>query len=174
MPFRCFGRARTAERQHSLTAEQHAPFARLGPTDELRNDVVRLHGREASAIAAPNLAFVRCSLRQLGSGDRGFLAESRNADLVPCYVPRVAHQLFRLTTGFAGAAVMAFAVARSTASAAAPPSCEALAHVALPDTTISAAENVPGPSFTPPGGTPLEGLPAFCRVAAVTRPAVKF
>jgi quercetin dioxygenase-like cupin family protein len=74
----------------------------------------------------------------------------------------------------AWAAMLASAVPHDAVSAAAPPSCEALARVALPDTTISAAENVQGPSFTPPGGTPLQGLPAFCRVAAVTRPAVKF
>jgi feruloyl esterase len=84
------------------------------------------------------------------------------------------HQLLRLLSAFACAGAVAAALPPPIASAAGAPSCEALARVALPDTTISAAEIVPGPSFTPPGGAALDGLPAFCRVAAVTKPAVKF
>src|SRR5437762_1614385 len=86
----------------------------------------------------------------------------------------VTHQLHRLTWALMCSAAVAAALPRPAASAAAPPSCEALVRVALPDTTISIAENVPGPSFTPPSGAPLTGLPAFCRVAGVTKPAVKF
>src|SRR5204863_8382945 len=59
-------------------------------------------------------------------------------------------------------------------TAATPSACDALARLALPDTTISAAESVPGPSFAPAGGPALSGLPAFCRVAAVMKPAVNF
>ena len=46
------------------------------------------------------------------------------------------------------------------------------AHV--PDTTIRSAEEVAGPSFTPGAAAALTGLPAFCRVAGVTKPAVNF
>jgi feruloyl esterase len=53
-------------------------------------------------------------------------------------------------------------------------SCGRLASLALPDTTITAAENVAGPSFTPPGGRAIANLPAFCRVAATGSPAVRF
>ena len=46
--------------------------------------------------------------------------------------------------------------------------------VALPDTTIRLAEAVPAGAFTPPGAArPLE-VPAFCRVAATSDPAVNF
>ena len=61
-------------------------------------------------------------------------------------------------------------------ASAAPPhgSCASLASMALPDTTIKSADEVSGPSFTPPGGTAINSLPGFCRVAAVTKPAVNF
>ena len=60
--------------------------------------------------------------------------------------------------------------------AAAPPqeSCASLAALTLPDTTITSASEVAGPSFTPTGSAAMTGLPAFCRVTAVARPAVKF
>ena len=48
--------------------------------------------------------------------------------------------------------------------------CNALAQLALPDTTISTAELVTGGSFTPPYGAPLTGLPAFCRVSGILHP----
>src|SRR5512135_339733 len=49
--------------------------------------------------------------------------------------------------------------------------CETLATLKLPDTTISLAQTVSSVAFTPPGGKPLTGLPAFCRVAGVVRPS---
>lgn len=53
--------------------------------------------------------------------------------------------------------------------------CGRLSAIVLPDTTITAAEVVSGPSFTPPGGRrPLSDLPAFCRVAGIATPAVRF
>lgn len=94
--------------------------------------------------------------------------------VVPCYIPRVTHQLHRQLSALTCAAAIATALSRPIASAAPAPSCEALARLSRPDTTITAAESVAGPSFTPPGGAPLNGLPAFCRVTAVTKPAVKF
>lgn len=63
--------------------------------------------------------------------------------------------------------------ARSTASVS-PAACERLASLSLPDTTVTRAEVVQGPSFTPPGGRALDKLPSFCRVAATSAPAVKF
>ena len=57
-------------------------------------------------------------------------------------------------------------------------SCADVAATALPDTTIESADVVAGPSFKPPGTPPgsgaLAGLPSFCRVAAVSKPAVHF
>jgi tannase/feruloyl esterase len=58
---------------------------------------------------------------------------------------------------------------------AASDGCARLASIALPDTTIRTAAVVAGPSFTPPGGgNALKDLPQFCRVAAVSKPAVSF
>jgi len=48
--------------------------------------------------------------------------------------------------------------------------CHALAHIALPDTTIVTAEPVVAGSFTPPYGARLTGLPAFCRVSGILHP----
>ena len=50
-------------------------------------------------------------------------------------------------------------------------SCESLAALQLPQTTISAAAPVGSGSFTPPAAKPIAGLPAFCRVAGVIRPS---
>jgi hypothetical protein len=48
--------------------------------------------------------------------------------------------------------------------------CHALAQLALPDTTILAAEPILTGSFTPPYGAPLTGLPSFCRVNGILHP----
>lgn len=49
--------------------------------------------------------------------------------------------------------------------------CGALTRLALPDTAISTAAVVPAGSFTPPGAkSPLNNLPAFCRVAGAIHP----
>ena len=48
--------------------------------------------------------------------------------------------------------------------------CESLASLALPYTTISVAQSVPAGTFTPPGSPPIANLPAFCRVAGVIKP----
>jgi hypothetical protein len=48
--------------------------------------------------------------------------------------------------------------------------CEALARLALPATTITAAKAVPAGSFTPPTGNRLNNLPAFCRVVGTIKP----
>jgi feruloyl esterase len=53
-------------------------------------------------------------------------------------------------------------------------SCARLASIALPDTTIKSVAEVAGPSFAPAGSPALNNLPAFCRVAGVTKPAVNF
>jgi feruloyl esterase len=57
-----------------------------------------------------------------------------------------------------------------------PRSCESLASLVLPNTSITLASATPGGSFTPPAadGTPaaaLPELPAFCRVAATLHPS---
>ena len=54
---------------------------------------------------------------------------------------------------------------------AAAANCEGLATLALPNTTISTAASVVAGDFTPPEGGGLKGMPAFCRVAGVIKPA---
>jgi len=58
-------------------------------------------------------------------------------------------------------------------------SCASLASLHLPNTTITAAEEVTGGSFDPPpagpgGGGPIANLPPFCRVAASIPSAINF
>jgi len=57
-------------------------------------------------------------------------------------------------------------------------SCDSLASLALPDTTITSAQVVAAGQFTPPGGNgkakganAYKELPAFCRVAATLKPS---
>ena len=48
--------------------------------------------------------------------------------------------------------------------------CEELASLALPYTTIMQATSVAAGTFTPPTGPAMAGLPAFCRVVGTIRP----
>jgi feruloyl esterase len=50
--------------------------------------------------------------------------------------------------------------------------CEGLAELKLPNTTITAAQSVAAGAFAPPSGSaaPYKELPAFCRVAGVIKP----
>ena len=61
------------------------------------------------------------------------------------------------------------ALAYGSVSAA---TCEGLAELKRPDTTITAAQSVAAGAFTPATGsaTPYKNLPAFCRVAGVIKP----
>src|SRR5262245_13746115 len=79
----------------------------------------------------------------------------------------------RMASGSLIALLLTWAGPTSSAVAA-QGSCASLAKMALPDTVVSSAEEVAGPSFTPPNSSKLDALPGFCRVAAVTKPAVRF
>ena len=69
-------------------------------------------------------------------------------------------------------AALAIATAAVPAGQPSQASCASLLSAHLPDTTIKAAEEVAGPSFTPGTGAAISNLPAFCRVVGVTKPAV--
>jgi tannase/feruloyl esterase len=49
--------------------------------------------------------------------------------------------------------------------------CESLAALKLPDTSVTTAQSVPAGTFTPPYGNPVRDLPAFCRVTGVITPS---
>src|SRR5712664_4748228 len=50
-------------------------------------------------------------------------------------------------------------------------SCTSLTSLTLPHATVTLAQSVPAGSFTAPNGQVLTDLPAFCRVAVVSRPS---
>src|SRR5215472_4752626 len=61
--------------------------------------------------------------------------------------------------------------ANGAASArAAAVSCESLAQLHLPDTTITVAQSVSAGAFTPPSTDPITNLPDFCRVEGMIKP----
>ena len=64
--------------------------------------------------------------------------------------------------------------APATADTSGPMACETLTGLMLADTSIALAETVPAGPFTPPGATQALELPGFCRVVAMTQPAVNF
>ena len=66
-------------------------------------------------------------------------------------------------------AVFALFACMAAASASAATSCEALARLTLPGTSIASAVSVTTGNFTPPDGKPIDNLPAFCRVTGVIR-----
>jgi feruloyl esterase len=54
-------------------------------------------------------------------------------------------------------------------------SCKDLLNLQLPETVITSATTISSGTFTPPGfHAPLGNLPAFCRVAATIKPAIRF
>lgn len=67
-----------------------------------------------------------------------------------------------------------FSPALATAGLAMPASCESLASLSLPYTTITSAHSVAAGAFSPTRGAPpaetYRKLPAFCRVTATVRP----
>lgn len=65
---------------------------------------------------------------------------------------------------------MKFVCVLLAALPAAAATCESLASLALPHTTITRAESVAAGAFTPPGGPPLAKLPAFCRITGILKP----
>ena len=54
----------------------------------------------------------------------------------------------------------------------APGACAGMASLKLPDTTIKSFEEVQGPTFRSSDDGVINNLSAFCRVVAVTKPAV--
>jgi feruloyl esterase len=58
----------------------------------------------------------------------------------------------------------------SIAATSAAATCASLASLALPETTITAAQLVPAGTYTAPDGEVFTNLPAFCRVAATLTP----
>ena len=63
--------------------------------------------------------------------------------------------------------VLTLAAALSLSAA----TCESLASLSLPSTSITAAESRPAGDFAPPAGQPLRNLPPFCRVAGIIKPS---
>ena len=57
-----------------------------------------------------------------------------------------------------------------SATPAAAATCASLAGLALPDTTITAAQSVAAGTYTAPDGAVFADLPAFCRIAATLTP----
>jgi feruloyl esterase len=69
------------------------------------------------------------------------------------------------------AAALTFLALLFVALPASANSCEGLATLHLPHTTITGAELVTAGGFTPATGKPLADLPAFCRVTATVKPS---
>lgn len=92
--------------------------------------------------------------------------------------------VLRLSDGWRAlvlALVLAVTSVRAPLAAEAAPAgaqrCTALAKLALPQTTISVAEEVRGGTFQPPVPTsvpPITRLPPFCRVAGTIAPQINF
>jgi feruloyl esterase len=86
----------------------------------------------------------------------------RRRTLAPMECPYRAAGLFSLAL-----LASSFGIAATPAAAA---TCASLAGLALPDTTITAAEPVAAGTYTAPNGQVFANLPAFCRIAATLTP----
>jgi feruloyl esterase len=70
-------------------------------------------------------------------------------------------------------AVLGGLSAASPDAGAAPIPCAQLATIALPEATVTAAEDVPAGEYAPSGGPRQTNLPAFCRVALTVSPQIR-
>ncbi|MGD0106374.1 MAG: tannase/feruloyl esterase family alpha/beta hydrolase [Rhodopila sp.] len=70
-----------------------------------------------------------------------------------------------LAPGYEGSAHAA-----GSPSYAAAVACESLTQTVIRDGTVNTAETISGGTFTPPGSTPITGLPNFCRVTVTMTP----
>src|ERR1700724_2206202 len=62
--------------------------------------------------------------------------------------------------------------AHSFRTQAAPIACEKLGDASLPQTTITAAQEIVAGEYTPPGAGRQASLPTFCRVALTVSPQI--
>jgi feruloyl esterase len=69
-----------------------------------------------------------------------------------------------------GTLIFLFFLAAIAVEQAASATCESLAFLELPGTTITAAQSIPAGTYTAPDGEVFRGMPAFCRVAATLTP----
>ena len=67
--------------------------------------------------------------------------------------------------------LLGIVIVTESASLAIGQDCGALGRLSLEATTITASQELPAGSFTPPAGKRLDNLPAFCRVAGTIKPA---
>src|SRR5208282_1713105 len=65
---------------------------------------------------------------------------------------------------------LALVFATFSVDRAAAVTCESLASLTLPQTTITAAQSIPAGTYTAPDGEVFTSMPAFCRVAATLTP----
>ena len=70
-------------------------------------------------------------------------------------------------------AALSGVVATSSNAAGAPVPCAQLVTIALPEATVTAAEEIPAGEYAPPAGPRLTNLPAFCRVALTVSPQIR-
>jgi feruloyl esterase len=75
-----------------------------------------------------------------------------------------------LRAAIALSTVLLTALGGTRATPAVAKTCASLAGLALPDTTITAAQPVPAGTYTAPDGEVFTNLPAFCRMAATLAP----
>jgi tannase/feruloyl esterase len=71
------------------------------------------------------------------------------------------------------ASVLGCVAAAAADATAAPTPCAELAKLSLPETTITAAEEIPAGEYAPPVGQRQANLPAFCRVALTVSPQIR-
>jgi feruloyl esterase len=138
---------------------QHLPVKARPNTFAYRaSKFVQRHKIEVSALGIVVLVVVTAtalSLNALGVRDRilsgvfGGRIQSRNA--VPHFKPKG-----WISVGAAGGTPGV--------------SCESLASLKLPDTTITVSQSVSEGTFTPPGADPVQNLPPLCRVAGAIKP----
>ena len=129
------------------------------------------------AFAGLSVFLTRCSAGLQAYGDRADTQRFPKQAERPALRRTVGvspWRIMRMKMKTLGAMIMFATTAVSLERPVLAASCESLATLALPQTTITLAESIARGSFTPPAAdgrrrrptAPLANLPAFCRVAA--------
>jgi feruloyl esterase len=86
---------------------------------------------------------------------------------IPCARQPLEERTMRLCLTLTAASLAATAIVAGPAAAA---TCESLAGVTLPNTTITLAQSFAGGTFTAPNGQKFANIPAFCEVHGIAAP----
>jgi serine/threonine protein kinase len=154
-----------------LKSLQKEPERRYATAEDFSSDVQR-HLQHMPVIARRNTAFYR--IRKFAQRHKAEVSVMSGFLVMVLAALFLAFNLLGVRGRLFGSAHRSatFKTKGSTVAGGILPavSCDSLANLKLPNTTITATQSFPAGRFTPSGSNPIENLPEFCRLEAITQP----